>query len=419
MTQTMKFVDVVARALRTRESELEAWFARQRRDRPLPFHTSFDIRHSGYKVAVVDANVFPEGFANLGENSHALAAQAAKEIIDEAHREVRSIALIAELNLRNGHYWDSIHVLEKILARAGFDVTVGFAGDAARDGLEVQSYRGATLRLTQFSRRDGHLVSDHAVPDLIVLNNDFSRGDPALLHGIRQRVTPSIDLCWHRRRKHSHFAIQRELIQEVAAILDVDWWRLTSDFDFQDDVDFRTRRNFDAVAGKVDAIVTRTGERFAQCGVEHEPFVFVKGNFGAYGMNALPVRSGAEFLSISHQQRERMRRAKGGAIIDSLLLQEGVYTRDTCRGCVAEPVIYCVGDRPIGGFFRLHAARSASDNLNRPGMEFDADVLCAANPSAPRTSNIDANAICVYHFLARVGVIATAKELALLEDGTG
>ena len=114
-----------------------------------------------------------------------------------------------------------------------------------------------------------------------------------------------------------------------------------------------------------------------------------------------------------------MRRAKGGMIVDSLLLQEGVYTQDTYRGCVAEPVIYCLGDRPIGGFFRYHTAKSANANLNRPGMAFDADILCGVSPPVPTRSNIHDNAVRVYQFLARVGVIATGKELALLGDGTG
>jgi hypothetical protein len=57
------------------------------------------------------------------------------------------------------------------------------------------------------------------------------------------------------------------------------------------------------------------------------------------GKRARHVRSGAEFLAISHHQRENMRRAKGGTIVDSLLLQEGVHTQDTYRGCVAEPVM--------------------------------------------------------------------------------
>ena len=31
----------------------------------LPFYTSVDIRDAGYKMAVVDTNIFPAGFNNL------------------------------------------------------------------------------------------------------------------------------------------------------------------------------------------------------------------------------------------------------------------------------------------------------------------------------------------------------------------
>ena len=38
------------------KSEIKNWFEEQRKNTPIPFYGSFDIRDAGWKVVVVDSN---------------------------------------------------------------------------------------------------------------------------------------------------------------------------------------------------------------------------------------------------------------------------------------------------------------------------------------------------------------------------
>ena len=51
----------------SKEKDIDAWFEKQYKNSPPPFYSSVDLRHSGYKIAPVDTNLFPAGFNNLSE----------------------------------------------------------------------------------------------------------------------------------------------------------------------------------------------------------------------------------------------------------------------------------------------------------------------------------------------------------------
>ena len=50
------------------KDELDEWFLRNSKETQLPIYGSVDIRYSGWKVSVVDANYFPAGFNNLSDD---------------------------------------------------------------------------------------------------------------------------------------------------------------------------------------------------------------------------------------------------------------------------------------------------------------------------------------------------------------
>ena len=54
----------LAATLEQKREEITAWMAKKRAEVPIPIYGSVDIRDSGWKVAVVDANHFPAGFNN-------------------------------------------------------------------------------------------------------------------------------------------------------------------------------------------------------------------------------------------------------------------------------------------------------------------------------------------------------------------
>lgn len=60
------------------EKDINNWFKTKFNGFTLPFYSSIDLRNSGYKIAPVDANLFPAGFNNLSEVSKVIAAKLIK-----------------------------------------------------------------------------------------------------------------------------------------------------------------------------------------------------------------------------------------------------------------------------------------------------------------------------------------------------
>jgi len=86
---------------------------------------------------------------------------------------------------------------------------------------------------------------------------------------------------------------------------------------------------------------------------------------------------------------------KEGLEVEQVILQEGVHTLERIQEKAAEPVVYLIDRHVIGGFYRVHAARGADENLNAPGMEF-----------APFDAEFPA-----YSVIARLAAAAAALEL--------
>ena len=62
---------------------IQAWFEQKRAELSMPIYGSVDIRDSGYKVGVVDANFFPAGFNNI-------CAQDLEESVSTFHKSIKS-----------------------------------------------------------------------------------------------------------------------------------------------------------------------------------------------------------------------------------------------------------------------------------------------------------------------------------------
>ena len=54
-------LNIVENLLLERETAIEEWFRRQWRQYRAPLYASVDIRNAGFKIAPVDANLFPAG----------------------------------------------------------------------------------------------------------------------------------------------------------------------------------------------------------------------------------------------------------------------------------------------------------------------------------------------------------------------
>ena len=110
-----------------------------------------------------------------------------------------------------------------------------------------------------------------------------------------------------------------------------------------------------------------------------------------------------------------MATTKEGQKVSQVIIQEGVYTNETWgeEETVAEPVVYMLGHQVVGGFYRVHAKRSTSQNLNAPGMRFEPLAFedCCILPDPSQEPDCHQNRFYTYGVIARLALLAAAREI--------
>lgn len=394
------------------QARIEGWFRQSWRDTPAPFYASVDLRNAGYKLAPVDTNLFPAGFNNLGPETEPLCIQALQTVLERTCPTANGVLVIPEAHTRNLFYLDSVARLTELLRKSGYEVRIGsLDGDRT-----VTSHSGIELTLEAVQRDGDRLVVGDFRPCAIVLNNDLSGGRPAILEGLRQPVVPPLGVGWSNRLKSEHFTLYSDVAREFADLLDIDPWLVDPLHRNCGKINFMKREGEDCLAGNVDALLTEIRAKYAEYGIDHEPFVVVKADAGTYGMAVMMVRSADEVRQLNRKQRTKMAASKEGREVSGAIIQEGVYTLETWgkQQATAEPVVYMIDHFVVGGFYRVHTGKGASDNLNAPGMQFEPLAFAEPcnTPDRSRAPDACANRFYGYGVVARLALAAAAREIA-------
>lgn len=404
----------VERILLSKLSLIESWFRKKWHETPPPLTSSVDLRHAGFKLAPVDTNLFPAGFNNLNPDFLPLCVQAAQSTLYEYSPSCQNLLLLPENHTRNRFYAKSLEVLREILIHAGFNVRIGNLDESATAPVKIEISDTKHLLMESLIRKEDKILLEDFVPCLIVLNNDLSSGIPSILHDIRQRIMPPISLGWSSRQKSVHFKYYADIAEEFGTLIGLDPWFINPLFRAVSPVDFMTLEGVDVVAREVDALLLLIKEKYKKYGISDPPFVIVKSDSGTYGMNVMTVHDGQQFLELNRKQRTKMATGKGSRKVDSVLIQEGVYSYETMEdGAVCEPVVYMIGPYVVGGFYRVHRDRSHNENLNAPGMHFE--PLAFAEPCNMPRGDLGpeeyVNRFYAAGVIARLAALAAAREM--------
>ena len=396
--------------------KVERWLREQWQRTPPPFYASVDLRNAGDKLAPVDTNLFPAGFNNLSARCAPLAVQAVQTALERLCPGSCEILLIPENHTRNLHYLENVGTLETLLEQAGFGVRVGSLLPDLTAARDVDLPSGRSLRLHPIERRGDALYADGIKACVVLLNNDLSGGRPALLEGISQTLLPPLHAGWTQRRKSVHFDHYRDVAREFGALLGLDPWRVDPLFLRCGTVDFMQREGEDCLVHNVGTLLKQIRAKYAEHGIEREPFVIIKADAGTYGMGVMTARSVDDVRDLNRKQRTRMAASKEGLAVTEVIVQEGVYSFETVGEppAVIEPVIYMIGACVVGGFYRVHTGRGPDENLNAPGMHFEplafGDACNTPDPAfGPRAGR---NRLYTYGVVARLAALAAARELA-------
>lgn len=388
--------------------QIEQWFQacweKAQSESTTLFTSSVDIRNAGYKIAVVDTNLFPAGFNNLHPTFFSLGVQAAQDFLHTIYPGCKKILIVPENHTRNIHYYQSIDVLYNMIQHAGYEVKIGSL--LLDEITTVKLPHGKTCTLHPLHRDGNKIACGHFIPDMIILNNDLSTGIPPLLENLDQPLEPPAQLGWNFRSKTQHFKYYQAICEIFSALIDIDPWKITPLFTDCDAVDFVEKIGMELLIDKTQTLLHQIQQKYDQYEIPDKPYVVIKADAGTYGMAVLPIHSADELVTLSRKQRLNMSMSKGKRSVHHVLIQEGIPTYQTVNTgphqAVAEPVIYMLGQQVIGGFYRVHSSRNQYENLNSPGMHFE-KWMPAQDPASK-------NIFYMYSVIARLALLASYQE---------
>lgn len=387
---------------------VEDFFARKFHQNPPLFYNSVDIRHAGFKIAPIDTNCFPAGFNNLSDTSKELAKDVTDKFLTKNFPNAKKIIIIPEGHTRNLPYLTNVAYLEEIIG-AKREVKVGTLNENITESTKIDLENGLFITLHPLKKLEANLLTiDGFEADIAILNNDLTDGIPNLLQNLETPIIPSKNIGWHNRAKSDHFDIYNELAIEMASILEIDPWLISSLHDSCDDIGFKEKKGIDCLSKHVDQINEKLTEKYKAYLINDAPYCYIKADSGTYGIAVWPVTSGTEVLDINKKARNKMNMLKGSVQNNQVLVQEGIKTIDKIKNTIAEPMIYMIGGQVIGNLFRTNDSRDEKISLNAAGAVFH-DLEQLSNEDINLGSEKEKITI-VYALIARLAALAAAIE---------
>lgn len=403
-----KIIEILSQKITLNNDKIEQWFAQKFAKTTALFYNSVDLRHSSFKIAPVDTNCFPAGFGNLGKLSKEQAKIIADDFLNKNYPAVKKILIIPENHTRNLHYLRNFLDLVDIVS-AKREVVIGTLLEDISDKMAIDLENGRSITLHPLVKIANKITTkDGFAADLILLNNDLTNGIPEILLNLDIPIAPSLNMGWHQRTKSAHFKIYNELAIELAAIIDIDPWLISSMHRSCNDVDFKNQKGLKCLANYVDELIANLRLKYQEHQIDEEPYCFIKADNGTYGMAVWPVFSGEEVLKINKKERNKMSMLKGSVANHMVMIQEGIRTFDHISDKVAEPMIYLIGGQVVGNLFRVNESRDKEISLNSAGMSFfDLKDLQEADLKIGGEKN---KIIAIYSLIARLAALAAALE---------
>ena len=394
----------ITEKLESKREEIKLWFSQKRVEHPMPIYGSVDIRDFGWKVGVVDANHFPAGFNNVSQEDRPKIAELLKNHLLKQHPNCTWIHLYPESHTRNAAYVENVMTLKSLLEMSGFRCTVGsptLNGNGFLNGIT------GPLKIDQVDDNEDKLTVDGESPCLILLNNDLTEG---IVPGLSEHdVTPAPSMGWHRRRKSEHYHNLKEYVDEIAEMLEIDPWHLMPEYFVSEDKCLEKDACRIQLAAEVNDFLEKMRQKYADLGIDREPFAIVKNDAGTYGLGIMTVTNGEELLKLSNRKMKKLMYSKGGAGVENFIIQEGIPTSIfTENGGPVEPVVYLVDGEAASWFYRINESKKDTENLNSPSASFE--------PYSKVGGSYGEHAHGWHALVAELSMLAMAAELQAIED---
>ncbi len=407
-----QITQILSEKISENREKILQFFAEKFSKNPALFYNSVDLRHNGVKIAPVDTNCFPAGFNNLCEASKIAAKKIADDFFNRNFPNEKGLAkkiiIVPESHTRNLRYLQNLKNLSEILADKR-EVKIGTLIAEIKTPTAFDLEDGSSITLHPLVKNSESLATaDGFIADVIVLNNDLTDGIPEIFINLKTPIVPAKKMGWYLRTKSHHFDIYNRLAIELAEILKIDPWLISSQHHSCDTVNFKEQTGIKCLAEKVDELLENLRQKYQEYGIDDEPYCYIKADNGTYGIAVWPVFSGQEVLEINKKERNKMNMLKGSVQTQKVMIQEGIRTIDKIDGKIAEPMIYMIDSQVVGNLFRVNESRDEKISLNASGANFfDLRDLDENQIKL----GLEKNKITeIYQLIARLAALASAIE---------
>ncbi len=409
--------------IQSQQREIHAWLKGLEKNYT-PIYSSVDIRDAGFKIAVVDTNLFPAGFNNLCEHGVEDAKTLIKNAILKRVPNAKDILIVAEEHTRNSYYLENIRILQDIIQNAGFNTIIAtFFNDEPTfcqqtdSSVDLETSSGQKVKIHCFKRILEKIKSKEAHYDMMIMNNDLSTGIPEALLEANIPMYPSIHAGWHSRLKSEHFRHTNALMQQFAYMVGLDPWLFTCLYSQIDHIDINKEEDRQRLYVQSKDLFEKIQAKYDLHSIQEKPFIFIKANSGTYGLGVVPIESPEQVLELNRRKRNDLSHGKSSQEIHNFILQEGVPTIHSIGDKPSEVCIYQIDNNLVGGFYRSHASKGSRENLNSPGgMNFQ--KMCPHLDKYGQDCGIEhnLNIFDIYRILARIAGVAATQEIKELEN---
>lgn len=399
---------------------IERWFRLEWMEHAPLFYSAVDMRNSGFKIAAIDTDLFPQCWQYLPEQMLPLAVQAIHSVIEKTCPQARNLLIVPEHHrCGDAGYVRSLARLREILVLAGLDVRFGSIEAAHTSTQQLEMGGGQRLEVEPVQWSRSRLGLPGFDPCMIVLNNDLHEGIPGILEELpAQFLLPPVQSSWAVRRRWRHFELYEDLAKRLARMVGIDPWLIAPLFAAAPAHDVRDAASLAQLGERVEAVLQRVRRKYREYGITQAPFVTIWPEGARSEGEAVSVSGAADLCG------ERLAQLAGGSL-DKVLsakdffIQEGLSTCEQLHDKSVQPRVCMIDRHVVGGFYRA----IERDGVRDGGMS-EAQILAASEASfealafAPTVRNAAAapNRFYIYGVLARLSMLAASYELEKTMD---
>lgn len=391
---------------------IERWFRLEWMEHTPPFYTSVDVRNAGFKLAPLNANLFPSAWHNLSPEVLPLAVQAAMAAIEKICPEARNLLIVSDSNVHSTFYLSNLAQLQQIFHMAGLNVRIGSISPEVKTSTPIELPDGRTFNIEPVTRANGRIGVAHFDPCTILLNNDLHTGVPGILEDLHQQhLLPPLHASATIRRKSNLYKAYEELAKRFGKLIGIDPWLINPMLEHLNGVDTAAEHDIVTLADATDAMLSKIKRRYKEFGIKEKPFVVVKLEHGRQGSGTMTVQDPKQLASTLQRT---MSKQSGVSSVQDILIQEGVLTHERMHDAVAEPVVYLMDRYVVGGFYRVHAHSGVQDDVKLTDSTYVPLAFAETTrlPQPGTRPGVSApNRFYMYGVIARLASLAASYEL--------